>query len=151
MLQTDKLAAIRHAVVVEKRSRRSVAKAFKVGRKTIDRYVDGDAEPGLRKKVPRPSPRTDAARGKLKEFIATAQTKERKKHRWTAHRAYEPLRTADVDVGYTVVKGQTAESASCREGGERAADVSVGRGRRGRLLRGGGRRRCYRRAESVPF
>ncbi len=105
----DKVAAIRHAIVVEKRSRRSVAKAFKVGRKTIDRYVDGDAEPGLRKKVARPSPKTDVARAKLEELIAAVPTKESKKHRLTAQRAYDLLRGAKVDVGYTVVKALMAE------------------------------------------
>jgi transposase len=103
------VAAIQHAVVVEKRSRRSVAKAFKVGRKTIDRYVDGDAEPELWKKILRPSPKTDAARAKLEELIAKVPTKERKKHRLTAYRAHELLRADKVDVGYTVVKALIAE------------------------------------------
>ena len=103
----DKVAAIRHAVVVEKRSRRSVAKAFRVGRKTIDRYVDDGVTVGQRKPSPRPSPKTAAAQKKLDELLA--DVKEVKKHRLTAKRAQELLLGAGVDVGYTLVKGLMAE------------------------------------------
>jgi len=103
----DKVAAIRHAVVVEKRSRRSVAKAFRVGRKTIDRYVDDGVTVGQRKPSPRPSPKTAAAQKKLDELLA--DVKEAKKHRLTAKRVQELLLGAGVDVGYTLVKGLMAE------------------------------------------
>ncbi|MER2559974.1 MAG: IS21 family transposase [Myxococcaceae bacterium] len=102
----DKVAAIRHAVLVQGRSIRAVAREFGVGRRTIDRYIKG-AEVGRRTTPPRPSPRRETTAAALTTLIA--ETKAAKKQQLTARRAHELLRSRGVDVGYTLVKELMAE------------------------------------------
>jgi len=108
MLKMDKVAAIRHAVLVAGFSRRRAAREFGASRETVARYLDG-AEAGVREPVARPSPTRDAAREALGALLAAQSTMESRKQRLTARRAHELLEGRGVQVGYTVVKELMAE------------------------------------------
>ena len=101
------VAAVRHAVLVLGRSRRWAARTFKIDRKTVNRYVDGDVEVGKRRSPARPAPRREAAVAELPKLIA--ETAVAKKQQLTAKRAHELLEERGVDVGYTIVKEVLAE------------------------------------------
>lgn len=103
----DQVAAIRHAVLTLKHSRRWAARNFKVARGTVDRYVDGVVTPGQRTSPPRPAPKKEAAAVALADVVAgTAVTK---KQQLTAKRAWELMKERGVDVSYTLVKELMAE------------------------------------------
>ena len=103
----DKAAGIRHAVMVLGRSRRWAARTFKVARRTVDRYVDGEVTPGKRKPTTRAAPRRDVVRAALQEVIA--ETAVAKKQQLTGKRAVELLKVRGVVAGYTMVKELVAE------------------------------------------
>ena len=103
----DKAAGIRHAVMVLGRSRRWAARTFKVARRTVDRYVDGEVTPGRRKPSARAAPRREVVRVALQEVIA--ETAVAKKQQLTGKRAVELLRARGVVAGYTMVKELMAE------------------------------------------
>lgn len=102
----DKVAAIRFAVMVNGRSKRSVAREFNVGRDTVDRYLAG-AEVGQRQPSTREAPKRAVARAKLEALIAA--TEVAKKQQLTAQRAHKAMRDDGVDVGYSLVKELMAE------------------------------------------
>lgn len=104
----DKVAAIRHAVLVAGFSQRRAAREFGASRETVARYVGG-AEVGVREPVARPSPTRDAARKALGELLAELLTMESRKQRLTAKRAHELLTGRGVEVSYSVVKELMAE------------------------------------------
>ena len=103
----DQVAAIRHAVIVLKKSRRWASRTFKVARSTVDGYVDGGVVPGKRKPSFRAAPRRDNARAELQKLVA--ETAVAKKQQLTAKRAYELLKGRGVVVGYSMVKELLAE------------------------------------------
>lgn len=103
----DKAAGIRHAVVVLGRSRRWAARTFKVARRTVDRYVDGEVTPGKRKPTPRAAPRREVVRAALHEVIV--ETAVAKKQQLTGKRAVELLKARGVVAGYSMVKELMAE------------------------------------------
>ena len=107
MLRMDKAHAIRHSVLVLGKSRRWTAREFKVSRRTVDRYVDGEVEPGRRKPSARASPVREAAAAALERLVE--ETKVAKKQKLTAMRALELLKSRGVSVGYTLVKELMAE------------------------------------------
>jgi hypothetical protein len=107
MLQMDQVAAIRHAVIVLKKSRRWASRTFKVARRTVDGYVDGGVVPGKRKPSFRAAPRRDKAGAELQKLVA--ETAVAKKQQLTAKRAYELLKGRGVVVGYSMVKELLAE------------------------------------------
>lgn len=103
----DKVAAIRHSVLVCGHSRRWASRAFDVSRKTVDRYVDGDVEPGKRKAVSKVSPQRDKAIKALDAIISVVQVD--KKQRLTAKRAHELIVEGGDVVGVTLVKELMAQ------------------------------------------
>lgn len=103
----DQVAAIRHAVLTLKHSRRWAARNFKVARRTVDRYLDDDVTPRKRNSPPRPAPKKEAAAVALTDVIA--DTPVTKKQQLTAKRAWELLTERGVDVSYTLVKELMAE------------------------------------------
>lgn len=107
MLKMDQVAAIRHAVLVMKRSRRWAARTFGVARGTVDRYLDDGAQAGKRKSSVRPSPQRHRAEKALADIIA--ETAVAKKQQLTAKRAHELLEARGVVVGYSLVKELMAE------------------------------------------
>ena len=67
----DQVYVIRHKVLVEKRSTRSVARELGVSRNTVRRYVEG-AQPCVRAAVARPSPVKDALWPRIEQVLADA-------------------------------------------------------------------------------
>ena len=105
----DKVAAIRHSVLVCGHSRRWASRSFNVSRKTVDRYVDGDGDVavGKRKAAPRAAPKREKAIKALDEVIVA--TAVDKKQRLTAARAHELIVKGGNIVGETLVKELMAE------------------------------------------
>ena len=136
MLKVDQVHVIRHKVLVEGRSQRQVAKELGISRLTVKKYLTeavadsaGDAAAGpagvgrgRRRGSRRCWPRRAAWTGGKQQLTAT--------------RLHELLVAEGHRVGVTLVKEAVAEWRAAAARGLRAADVSAGRSRRGRLLRG---------------
>lgn len=107
MLKMDKVAAVRHAVLVAGFSKRRAAREFGVSREAVDRYVGG-ATVGARAAKARAAPKAAAAKEALMQLLAD-EALESRKQRLTAMRAHELLQARGVAVGYTLVKLLMAE------------------------------------------
>lgn len=104
----DQVLMVRHAVLAQKRSVRSVAREFKLSRNTVRRYVDG-AEVGVRKAAARERPVTEKATVRIVAIVEASKAWTAGKQRLTAARMHELLRAEGTTVGRTVVKAVMRE------------------------------------------
>jgi len=93
----DQVYVVRHKILVEKLSKRRVARQLGIGRNTINRYLAG-AEPGVRKAVARKSPVMERAQPRIEQLLGEARRWTGGKQRLTAARLHQML----VDEGLTV-------------------------------------------------
>jgi transposase len=105
----DQAYVIRHKVLVEGVSVRRVAREMGVSRNTVRRYVDGDAQPGVRRAVARSSPVQDRVRPRLEALLAESPQWTGGKQRLTAARLHQLLVTEGLAVSERVVREMVAE------------------------------------------
>ena len=140
MLKVDQVHVVRHKVLVEGRSQRRVAKEFGISRNTVRKYVE-QAAPVRTEAAPRPRPVWDAVGPRFEALLTESGQWTGGKQRLTATRLHELLVTEGHRVGVTVVKDAVAEWKRQRREVFVPLTYPPRRSRRGRLLRGAGRRR----------
>ena len=137
MLRMDQVHVIRHAVLKQGRSRRSVALELGVSRNTVRKYLE-ESEPRFSAPVGRRQPVRERVKARLDELLAewsARTTAKQRNHRlpppWSA--AHGGLRCRD-HVGKAVLPGVAATAP----GDVRPAGSPTRRLGPGRLLRGHG-------------
>jgi transposase len=70
MLRVDQVHVVRHKVLVEGRSVRSVAREMGISRNTVDRYLGRLAAPKRIEKAPRPRPVWERVHGRIAAVLA---------------------------------------------------------------------------------
>jgi transposase len=108
MLKMDQVIVVRHKVLVEKRSVRSVAREHGISRNTVKRYVAGAAI-GVRKTPKRERPVRAKLAPKIEALLAESTTWTQGKQQLTASRLWQMLREQGHVVGRTLVKTLVAE------------------------------------------
>ena len=105
MLEVSKVFVIRHKVLVEGHSIRSVAQEMKVSRNAVRKYVRAtDPEPRRRVTKAKPKPVTDAVRDRIHELISIWTPRTTPKQRITGSRLHEELVSEGYEVGVTTVR-----------------------------------------------
>jgi transposase len=99
----DQVIVVRHKVLVEKQSRRAVARELGISRVTVKRYLEG-APVGERKPTPRASPVTEAVCERVESLLAESVRWTSGKQRLTAARVHRMLIGEGHQVGEWVVK-----------------------------------------------
>jgi len=89
MLRVDQVLVIRHKVLQEGRSVRSVAREFGVSRNTVQKYLS-QAEPVRQEYPQRSHPVRDVIQGQIDVWMSDKRLTS-EKHRWTAPRMQELL------------------------------------------------------------
>src|SRR5438552_18078210 len=109
MLRMDQVHVVRHKVLVEGRTQRSVARELGLARVTVRKYVDQAAPTRKLESGRRPRPVWDAVAERVQAVLAESVRWTGGKQRLTATRLHELLRTEGHRVGVTVVKDAVAE------------------------------------------
>lgn len=104
----DQVLVVRHKVLVDGRSARSVAREHGISRNTVRRYVAGAAV-GVRKPVERERPVREVIAPKIDELLADSAKWTQGKQQLTAARLWKLLREQGHVVGKTLVKEHVAE------------------------------------------
>lgn len=104
----DQVYVIRHKVLVEKRSVRSVARELSVSRNTVRRYVEG-AQPSVRAPVARSSPVKSALWPRVEQMLTEAPKWTGGKQRLTSVRLHELLLAEGHRIGERTVREMVAE------------------------------------------
>ena len=104
----DQVYVIRHKVLVEKRSVRSVARDLGVSRNTVRRYVDG-AQPGVRASVGRTCPVKEALWPRVEQMLTEAPKWTGGKQRLTSVRLHQLLVAEGHRIGERTVREMIAE------------------------------------------
>lgn len=100
----DQVHVIRHQVLIEGRSQRSVAAEFGVSRNTVKKYVEV-SEPVFQKPTAQRSrPVTEAVRPRFEELIEDWSNRQTKKQRITATRLHDQLISENFQVSETTVR-----------------------------------------------
>ena len=137
----DLVHVVRHKVLVEGRTQRAVARELGLSRTTVGKYM-GQAAPARKAEAaPRPRPVWDAIAERVQAVLADSVRWTGGKQRLTATRLHALLLAEGHRVGVTVVKDAVAEWKRQRREVFVPLTYRPGRSRRGRLLRGAGRRR----------
>jgi len=118
MLRMDKVFVIRHKVLVEHRSIRSVARELGVSRNTVSKYLQA-SEPTHKPGVPRPRPVTDKIAPRIDEILSEWAGRVTPKQRITGGRIHRQLLKENYQTGITVVRDYL------REKRRRAAEVFI--------------------------
>jgi len=108
MLRMDKVYVIRHKVLVERQSIRSVARELDVSRNTISKYLH-TSEPVYKPAVSRSRPVTDKIAPRIDELLAEWSGRVTPKQRITGTRIYLQLLKENYQVGVTVVRDYLRE------------------------------------------
>jgi len=119
MLRMEKVYVIRHKVLVERRSGRSVARELGVSRNTISKYLQTSEpvrKPGA---APRPRPVTDKIAPRIDEILSEWAGRVTPKQRITGSLIHRQLLKDNYQVGITVVRDYI------REKRRRAAEVFI--------------------------
>jgi transposase len=106
MLRMDQVHVVRHKVLVEGRSQRSVAEELGLSRNTVRKYMDQAAPRRLETK-PRPRPMWDAVRERIQEVLSTWRLT--RKQRLTGTRLHRQLVEEGHVIGETTVRGYLRE------------------------------------------
>lgn len=118
MLRMDKVYVIRHKVLVERRSIRSVARELDVSRNTVSKYLQ-TSEPVHKPAAPRPRPVTDKIVPRIEEILSEWAGRLTPKQRITGTRIHRQLLKDGYQTGITVVRDYL------REKRRRAAEVFI--------------------------
>jgi transposase len=108
MLKMDQAIVVRHKVLVEKRSVRSVAREHGLSRNTVKRYAAG-APIGVRKAPARERPVREKLAPRIEALLAASTTWTQGKQQLTASRLWRMLRDEGHVVGRTLVQEHVAE------------------------------------------
>ena len=108
MLRMDMVYVIRHKVLVERRSIRSVAREMGVSRNTISKYLE-TSEPVRKVTAPRPSPVTDKIAPRIDEILSQWSGRLTPKQRLTGSRIHRQLVEEGYQTGITVVRDYLCE------------------------------------------
>ena len=104
----DQVHAIRHQVLVEGRSQRSVAREHGVSRNTVRKYMDQSA-PGRVERRPRRRLVTERVAPRLEELLSRWSRRTTAKQRLTATRLHRQLLEDGYEVGITTVRSYVRE------------------------------------------
>jgi transposase len=104
----DQVHIVRHKVLIEGRTQRSVARELGISRVTVRKYVD-QAAPSRHETEPRVRPVWERVGPRLETLLAESGKWTGGKQRLTATRLHELLRAEGHAVGVTVVKEAVAE------------------------------------------
>ena len=105
----DQVHVVRHKVLVDGRTQRSVARELGLSRTTVGKYV-GQAAPVRKPEAgPRPRPVWDAVAERVQALLTDSVRWTGGKQQLTATRLHELLRAEGQRVGVTVVKDAVAE------------------------------------------
>lgn len=118
MLRMDKVYVIRHKVLVERRSIRSVARELDVSRNTVSKYLQ-ISEPVHKPAAPRSRPVTDKIAPRIDEILSEWAGRLTPKQRITGTRIHRQLLKDGYQTGITVVRDYL------REKRRRAAEVFI--------------------------
>ena len=99
----DQVHVIRHAVLKQGRSRRSVALELGVSRNTVRKYLE-ESEPRFSAPVGRRQPVLERVKARLDELLAEWSARTTAKQRITGSRLHGQLRMEGFDVGITLVR-----------------------------------------------
>ncbi len=108
VLKVDQVHVIRHQVLVEGRSQRSVARALGISRLTVKKYLQ-EAAPVRRETRPRGRPVWEAVRARVEGLLAESVRWTGGKQQLTATRLHELLVAEGHQVGASLVKAAVAE------------------------------------------
>jgi transposase len=114
----DKVYVIRHKVLVEQRSARSVARELGVSRNTVSKYLQ-TSEPVRNPGMPRSRPVTDRVVPRIDEILSEWAGRVTPKQRITGSLIHRQLHKEGYQVGITVVRDYL------REKRRRAAEVFI--------------------------
>jgi len=104
----DKVYVIRHKVMVEGKSIRSVARELSVSRNTVTRYL-GLSEPVRKESVPRPRPVMEKVAARIDEIQSEWAHRVTPKQRLTGSRIHRQLIEDHYQVGITTVRDYLRE------------------------------------------
>ncbi len=119
MLRMDKVYVIRHKVLVERHSIRSVARELDVSRNTVSKYLQTSEPVRKPSAAPRPRPVTDKIAPRIDEILSEWAGRVTPKQRITGTRIHRQLLKDNYQVGITVVRDYL------REKRRRAAEVFI--------------------------
>jgi len=108
MLRMDKVYVIRHKVIVEGKSIRSVARELSVSRNTVNRYLRL-SEPVRKESVPRPRPVMGKVAAHIDEIQSEWAHRVTPKQRLTGSRLHRQLIEDHYQVGITTVRDYLRE------------------------------------------
>ncbi len=108
MLRMDHVVLIRHKVLQEKKSQRSVAEELGISRNTVKKYLE-NSEPIRVEKNSRPKPVLEKVAPRIEELLEEWKTKTTPKQRVTGAKVHQVLREEGYDVGLTTVRAYLAE------------------------------------------
>jgi len=108
MLRMDKVYVIRHKVIVEGKSIRSVARELSVSRNTVNRYLRL-SEPVRKESVPRPRPVMEKVAARIDEIQSEWAHRVTPKQRLTGSRLHRQLIEDHYQVGITTVRDYLRE------------------------------------------
>ncbi len=118
MLRMDKVYVIRHKVMVEGRSIRSVARELGISRNTVNRYLR-QSEPVRKESTPRSRPVIDKVAPRIDEILEEWKHRVTPKQRLTGSRIHRQLIEDQYQVGITTVRDYLHEKR------RRAAEVYI--------------------------
>lgn len=118
MLKMDQVHVIRHKVLVEKKSVRSVARQLGLSRNTVTRYLSESA-PVRREKEPRRCPVREAVRQRINELLEEWSRRTTRKQRITGTRLHRQL----IEEGF--IAGKTSIYEVLRERRRQSAEVYI--------------------------
>jgi transposase len=104
----DQVHVVRHKVLVEGRTQRSVARELGMSRVTVRKYVD-QAAPSRLETAPRERPVWEAVGPRIEALLAESGQWTGGKQRLTATRLHQLVRAEGHQVGVTLVKDAVAE------------------------------------------
>jgi transposase len=107
MLRMDQVHVIRHKVLAEGRSVRSVARELRVSRNTVRKYLQ-HSEP-VRREGPRARPVLETVAPRIEEILEEWSRRTTRKQRVTGSRLHQQLVEEGLTAGVTTVRAYLAE------------------------------------------
>lgn len=118
MLRMDQVHVVRHKVLVEGLSVRSVARSLGLSRNTVSKYL-AESEPSRKGRAPRPAPSRDLIRDRVVALLDEWRGRTTRKQRVTVSRLHRQL----VEEGFRV--GETTVCVVLRELRRRSSEVFI--------------------------
>src|SRR5215208_3037478 len=108
MLRMDQVHVVRHKILVEGRSIRSVSRQMSISRNTIRKYLKV-SEPVRVVRQKKPSPVMEMIAPRVEEILAEWRDRTTAKHRITGTRIHRQLVEEGYEVGLTSVRSYLRE------------------------------------------